>query len=396
MTMAAKDSLETGIRTSGYDLVFIESPPSDYECPICQLVMKQPRIVDCCGYKYCHPCIDRITSSNKPCPMCQTSGFMSMPEKQLQRKILDLKVSCTELKQGCTWTGEIRDLDNHLNKSCSYVTVACPLDCGVTLQRIHLEKHQEDECPQRSTELKLLSLTRKLEERLISVEKKCEEQEEKIRNLGEELTKVKGEKEEQDAMLQRLQESQKETSSVQESTLTQTMKDVESELIKRCVSLPVRVTTVQSLWVSPPFYSHPRGYVLQLTAKLTKFSTTLDSLHSLFSSGRNPEKGPIKLSLKVLPQNNFDSLHWPVYVTVDLFVLSTTDGESSGKIYSLTKYKDLKEDPQLETADKPNQEVIGYARYAFSCRIVILNIRFDSEPPLLEQDTRSAADGDRL
>ena len=395
----------------GYDLVFVETPPAEYECPICQLILRDPHIVDCCGYKYCNQCIIRISNANKPCPMCQTNGFRTMQERQLQRKISDLVICCPEKMQGCPWTGEIRDLEAHLSSLCAYIVIKCPLECGVDFQRIHLEKHQEDECPKRSPELKLLSLTRKFEERLSIVETKCNEQEEKIKQLvgleekckeqekmilglKEELTSVKCEKELQDITLKQLQESVQEVSSVQESALTGSLKDVEHELIKRCLSLPVRVTTTDPSWVSPSFYSHPKGYVLQLVVNLRKFTSALDSLaHSIFSSGRNPEKGPVKMSLNVLPQRDYDNLEWPVYVSVDLFLLSTTDSSADRKIFTLTKYKDVKlqEDPR-ESSDDTNEEVIGYARHVYSCRVVILNIRCSPDPPPLEEDSKAALD----
>ena len=51
---------------------------------------------------------------------------------------------------------------------------------------------QEDECSKRSPESKLLSLTRKFGERLSMVETKCNEQEEKIRQLVGLEGKVQG------------------------------------------------------------------------------------------------------------------------------------------------------------------------------------------------------------
>ena len=405
---------EAACTFGGYDLVFLESPPADYECPICQLILRDPHIVDCCGYKYCNQCITRISNANKPCPMCQAKDFRTMQERQLQRKISDLIICCPEKKQGCPWTGEIRNLDNHLSSICAYMVISCPLECGEDFQRIHLEKHQEDECSKRSPESKLLSLTRKFGERLSMVETKCNEQEEKIRqlvgleekckeqeekilSLQEELTSIKCEKELQDITLKQLQESVQEASSTQESAITGSLKDIEYELIKRCLSLPVRVTTAQSSWVSPPFYSHPKGYVLQLVVNLRKFTSALDSLaHSIFSSGRNPEKGPVKMSLNVLPQRDYEKLEWPVYISVDLFLLSTTDSNADKKIFTLTKYKDISlQDDSRETSDDSNEEVIGYARHAYCCRIVILNIRCSPEPPLLEEDTKAALDGER-
>lgn len=378
--------------SGGYDLEFLDSPPDEYHCPICHLVMKDPQIVDCCGYKYCLGCIDRVSLASKPCPMCQEVTFKNMSEKQLQRKILDLKVYCVEKKHGCEWDGEIRQLEIHLNGKCLYVQVSCPLNCGKVMQRSKLSQHEEDDCPQRSPEVKLISLMRKLETRLVAVETKCSAQEEEMVLLRKELDEVKQTKEEQTQKIVTLEEKLKTTASTQEKDFTITLRAIEGELIRRCISFPVRVTIggSETSWISPPFYSHPKGYVLQLKAKLQKFSSPVDSLaYSLFSSGRSPDKGRIKLSLNVLPQSN-DGLEWPIYVSVDVLVLSAIDENSNAKMFTLVKYKSLS--GTRRSFDEGEEEesdavIIGHSRFCFSCRLLILNIHYSSEPPLVEQDT---------
>ena len=383
----------------GYDLEFLESPPDDYECPVCQLVLKDPQIVDCCGIKYCLGCIERVMLANKPCPICQGVEFKIMPEKQLMRRISDLKVKCAKMKLGCKWTGELRELQNHLDKVCPYIEVLCPLNCGGTFIRSSLQTHEEDDCPMRTSEIKLLSFTRKLESRIEALELKCAKQDDEIATLTKELHQVKEEKEKQDVKIKCLDDSLNQKSSTQDAQFSHSLRVIEEELIRRCFSFPVRVTTNSSSWISPPFYTHHKGYSLQLTARLCEFSSMFDNLaYSFLFSGRSVEKSPIKLFLNILPQHEDEAnLDWPVHVTVDILVFSNTDEDSNGKFYTITKYKEsVRNDRGRLDEDKEVGHVIGHAQFCFVCQLVIVNIRYGIDPPLLEADNQIAAEDGRL
>ena len=47
---------------------FTDSPPPEYDCPICQGVLREPKQVSCCGTQYCQDCIDAVIAEEKPCP----------------------------------------------------------------------------------------------------------------------------------------------------------------------------------------------------------------------------------------------------------------------------------------------------------------------------------------
>ena len=47
--------------------------------------------------------------------MCNYLDFATFYDKRLQRALSELQVRCTYQKRGCTWTGELGKLDNHLN-----------------------------------------------------------------------------------------------------------------------------------------------------------------------------------------------------------------------------------------------------------------------------------------
>ena len=119
----------------------MEQPPKafpQFECPICLLVLREPYQATCCGKSFYKECIHRITAANQACPTCNEKDFTLFPNKGLQQSLSDFRVHCTHKSKGCEWTGELRELDNHLNsdppaekslEGCPYTLIKCPLDC---------------------------------------------------------------------------------------------------------------------------------------------------------------------------------------------------------------------------------------------------------------------------
>jgi len=66
------------------------------------------------------------------------------PDKATERKILSFKIKCSS--DGCDWTGELREKEDHL-ASCSFKLVSCTNEiCQVTIQRKELEEHATNSC----------------------------------------------------------------------------------------------------------------------------------------------------------------------------------------------------------------------------------------------------------
>ena len=138
----------------GYEHEFLEDSAKlkDFECPLCLHVTREPSLTSCCGQHFCQSCINRIITGSKPCPFCKEKTFTILLDKKQKRKVLELKVSCTMKDRGCTWTGNLGDLNTHSdvqNGSCQYVDVNCSNKCGKNVQRRHLPKHLSEECPKR-------------------------------------------------------------------------------------------------------------------------------------------------------------------------------------------------------------------------------------------------------
>ena len=72
------------------------------------------------------------------------------------KEIKALKVECTNEKDGCNWTNDLRYLEDHL-KSCDYVLVSCDNECKVgdnitKFSRKDLAEHLANKCPKRQYE----------------------------------------------------------------------------------------------------------------------------------------------------------------------------------------------------------------------------------------------------
>lgn len=145
--MAVRISLD---RQTGFECEIIEPLPQDTqaECPICKCVLREPRKVTCCGMNFCRPCIDQSQLLKKSCPICNQQTFYIYLNNNLKLLLLSFRVHCK--KESCCWTGELRELDKHLNEKpiqgeqfvgCEFADVECS-DCGKSVKRQQLKAHQ--------------------------------------------------------------------------------------------------------------------------------------------------------------------------------------------------------------------------------------------------------------
>lgn len=142
-------------KQEGFECEFTEELQKILEtkCLICKRVLREPYQADCCGKSYCHQCIERHKSAHQPCLECGSKAFMLFHNKGLQKTIYGLCVYCTYKNEGCDWTGELKELDNHLNvypqatkvlDSCQFVAINCPMSfagCQVSLQQKDMKAH---------------------------------------------------------------------------------------------------------------------------------------------------------------------------------------------------------------------------------------------------------------
>lgn len=117
------ERIKSDVDAQNFD--FLESLPKEIqtECSICLHMLKEPYIVECCGYRFCKQCITSI--AGQPCPLCKSAWFQKLPDKQLQRLLNQRKVYCLLKAEGCTWEGEMDKVYQHLQLDCLLKAEEC-------------------------------------------------------------------------------------------------------------------------------------------------------------------------------------------------------------------------------------------------------------------------------
>lgn len=148
-------------RMIGYECEFVEKPPDAFqtECPVCLSILRDPYQMTCCGKSYCHTCIDKVRRERRSCPTCKKRELSYFQNKGLKQSLCQMNVYCTHQSEGCSWTGELGQLDKHLNTkpirteqlhSCKFVSIKCLHDhCSEYIKRSKIENHQQNMCPRR-------------------------------------------------------------------------------------------------------------------------------------------------------------------------------------------------------------------------------------------------------
>lgn len=145
--------------TIGFTCTFTDAPKElRTECPICLYILREPHQATCCGSIYCKLCIERVRSDKKPCPACREASFDVFPDRGLRNSLYGFKVTCVHVDKGCTWLGELRYMEDHLNVKrkpeqrffgCEYVEEMCGVTCGRCFPRGTLEAHEMKQCSKR-------------------------------------------------------------------------------------------------------------------------------------------------------------------------------------------------------------------------------------------------------
>lgn len=109
------------------DANFVEDVADYLKCVVCHLVLKDPILFVACGHRLCKQCFDDMkdyaTSKSMKllCPHDRKEVDIEkvVDDIGISRVVLDLKVTCNHSNEGCPWTGELRNLQQHLDKGCS-------------------------------------------------------------------------------------------------------------------------------------------------------------------------------------------------------------------------------------------------------------------------------------
>ena len=138
-------------KTTEYE--FVDQVSEDYICKHCDTVAREPNITSCCGESLCQSCVATINHNKSQCPSCGQTDFSAFLHQKYKAKISALRIRCTMKVQGCEWIGELKQLEEHLDIAegdCMYVTVDCPQNCENQVQKLNMDKHIKEECPNRN------------------------------------------------------------------------------------------------------------------------------------------------------------------------------------------------------------------------------------------------------
>ena len=156
-------------KVGGYDCDFVESPVDDMLCKICHYAARDPVLAVCCGHSFCGYCLECYKQlkviGNSSCPYCREEKFQAVPDKRTKRSVLNLKVFCPHKCHGCEWIGELRSMEDHINKNsndntgCPFTELQCSNGCGVVIQRRLVEGHLKSECELRKVKCEYCNTT---------------------------------------------------------------------------------------------------------------------------------------------------------------------------------------------------------------------------------------------
>ena len=254
---------------------------------MCLQTLREPYQVTCCGYSFCRVCIERIKTDNKHCPTCNEENITYYPNKGLQRSLNDFEVYCTHRDKGCNWTGELRQLENHLNENpqldrelegCLFTRVDCKfksVGCGVKTARgdvpdhlkdhseIHLKLLQSSKSPLSAAFLQAQVQNAKLSQHVLGVNTMKEQYEQQLTSVNATLRRITEEYE----RLQKQVRTQHLPPTSSQSSVGQT------PVLGIGTPTPPVTFTMTNFdvrkkddidWYSPPFYTHHRGYKMCL------------------------------------------------------------------------------------------------------------------------------------
>ena len=262
------------------DIQFVNPSPFDCDCPVCLTSFKELNEVCqmlCCGNHICLQCTNKLKRPHTKCPKCRSDNFDAMPDKFFVRLYSSLEVRCYYSNAGCTWTGELRRLDEHIEKYCMRdmteccfcgklcnvdehlpfcpEAISCPNHCPNAMQRRDaIKAHLENECRLRVIIPPNGALP--------------------IADDG--IVRV----------------------APVSFTMTGCLKHLENG----------------QMWYSPPFYSHEKRYKLHIRVD---------------SNPKNAESNHLSVHASVLKGEYDYQLHWPLHAEVEISLLSCKDNDNN-------------------------------------------------------------------
>ena len=135
--------------------LFVEPPSTELICDIGKGVMRDP--VACasrCHHQYCRQCIVTLTRTSAKCPVSQCPSTIDhsqlLPLAEKADEIAVLRVVCANGAKGCTWSGPVQEVAEHMKVCKRYLPITCEM-CKQKVKREDMAVHATQLCPKLPT-----------------------------------------------------------------------------------------------------------------------------------------------------------------------------------------------------------------------------------------------------
>ena len=269
------------------DVVFVNPPTYDPNCRICFELLKDAYQTTCCGNHICSNCTEQLKCiPNVKCPHCRHDNFEANEDKFFSRQLLNLKVYCYYHKEGCTWTGELRGLEQHVTTNCNKGVRKC--------------KHCNSKCVDKTAVEENLPICGEI---LIDCPNKCSNNQYRHKDIQHHL--------ETECPLRVIIHSK--------GSIPYTAnKIVQTVPLSFTMTNYMHYLESRDPWFSPPFYTHKQGYKIHLRVDV--------NLH---------EQGNVSV-VAFTTKGEYDHLlQWPLRAEIEVGLFDCRDNGSS---YTKTLY----------------------------------------------------------
>ena len=326
---AETDDFDLPASSSSDEFDFVDTPPEDYYCPVTKdLLLEEPHQTLCCGHHVSPEAIAELKRRGKPCPFRCEGPLKTIPDKYFERKVKELKVRCHHKNAGCEWVGELRDISTHI-ETCQLEKVECDFSyagCASKLRRADMAGHKR--C---RTEEHLSIVSNTVKKQKVMLREHADLVQMQQTRLQEQEATLK----KQEAMLQKqvattqalmtlLHQQQKVPTNLKQQVeqLHQLAVHIKPNALSmtptRAFIPPSSIVMIEfseykrkdTVWHSPPFYSHVGGFKMRLAVYANGYGTGAGTHMSVY--------------VHLLKGEYDDSLVWPSNIDVKFELVNCT------------------------------------------------------------------------
>ncbi|XP_060706600.1 TNF receptor-associated factor 2-like [Hemiscyllium ocellatum] len=121
-------------------------------CSVCRFLLIKPKQTEC-GHRYCTACLENLfkTDNEADCHVCQQKVFRSKVyrDRAAENDAYATKIQCTAYRDGCDWTGTLRNYLRTHRAQCDFHVVPCSnvaFGCETVGPRKKMLAHETQEC----------------------------------------------------------------------------------------------------------------------------------------------------------------------------------------------------------------------------------------------------------